>query len=90
MDRFFKESLEIDQVPSSSCLRQRMDKYDKVLLPPMYAAVIEFLVKAKVPVTSLTTGYVALSIDVFPMDNSETNKEDVSSTTNGWMAICDE
>ena len=68
-DRFFKESLDIGQVPSAARLRQRLDKYAKALLPVMYATVIEFLVKAKVPVTPLRTGHVALDIDVFPMDN---------------------
>jgi hypothetical protein len=68
-DRFFKESLGIGQVPSAARLRQRLDKHAKALLPLMYAAVIEFLVKAKVPVTPLSIGYVALDIDVFPMDN---------------------
>ncbi len=82
-DRFFKESLGIGQVPSAARLRQRLDKYAKVLLPLMYEAVIEFLVKAKVPVTPLAIGYVALDIDVFPMDNSGIRKEGVSRTYKG-------
>jgi hypothetical protein len=82
-DRFFKESLGIGQVPSAARLRQRLDKYAKALLPVMYAAVIEFLLKAKVPVTPLRTGHVALDIDVFPMDNSRTCKEGVSRTYKG-------
>ncbi|MGR8999497.1 MAG: hypothetical protein ACU88J_10670 [Gammaproteobacteria bacterium] len=61
-DCFFKESLVIGQVPSAVRLRQRLDKHPKALLPLMYAAVIEFLVKAKVPVTPLSIGYVALDI----------------------------
>lgn len=83
-DRFFKEALRIGQVPSAARLRQRLDQYAKALLPLMYAAVIEFLVKAKVPVTPLAIGYVALDIDVFPMDNSGTRKEGVSRTYQGF------
>ena len=82
-DRFFKESLNIDQVPSSASLRQRLDKHAKDLLPLMYDGVIEFLVEANVPVTPLSIGYVALDIDVFPMDNSGTSKEGVSRTYKG-------
>jgi hypothetical protein len=33
---------------------------------------IDFLEHAKVPVTALKMGHVALDIDVFPMDNSGT------------------
>ncbi|MGH8497993.1 MAG: transposase, partial [Methylococcales bacterium] len=82
-NRFFKEALGIDQVPSASRLRQRLDEYAKALLPMMYAIVIEFLMKAEVPVTPLAIGYVALDIDVFPMDNSGTSKEGVSRTYKG-------
>ncbi len=51
----------------------------------MYAVVIEFLVKAKVPVTPLPLAkeFVALDIDVFPMDNSGTRKEGVLKTYKG-------
>jgi hypothetical protein len=51
----------------------------------MYSVVIEFLVKAKVPVTPLplAKAFVALDIDVFPMDNSGTRKEGVSRTYKG-------
>jgi len=80
---FFKASLGIGQVPSAARLRQRLDEHAKALLPLMYAAVVEFLVKTKVPVTPLRIGYVALDIDVFPMDNSGTRKEGVSRTYKG-------
>ena len=82
-DRYFKESLDISRVPSAARLRQRMDEHAKDLLPVMYETGIEFLVKAKVPVSPLAMGYVALDIDVFPMDNSGTHKEGVSRTYKG-------
>jgi len=82
-DRFFKEALGIDQVPSASRLRQRLDEDASELLPWMYQVVVEFLVRAKVPVSALENGYVALDIDVFPMDNSGTRKEGVSRTYKG-------
>lgn len=82
-DRYFKESLGIGRVPSAARLRQRMDEHAKDLLPVLYETGIEFLVKAKVPVSPLSMGYVALDIDVFPMDNSGTRKEGVSRTYKG-------
>ncbi len=82
-DRYFKASLGIGQVPSAARLRQRLDEHGKALLPVMYENVIEFLVKAKVPVSRLVMGSAALDIDVFPMDNSGTHKEGVSRTYKG-------
>ena len=82
-DQYFKASLGIDQVPSASRLRQRLDADADTLLPVMYEQSIEFLVQAKVPVSRLSTGHVALDIDVFPMDNSKTHKEGVSRTYKG-------
>src|SRR5690554_4818744 len=83
-DRSFKESLGIGQMPSSARLRQRFDEQAEAMLPVTYDSSIEFLVNAKVPVTPLKTGHVALDIDVFPMDNSGTKKEGVSYTYKGF------
>lgn len=83
-DRSFKESLDIRQMPSSARLRQRFDEQAEAMLPVIYDSSIEFLVNAKVPVTPLKTGHVALDIDVFPMDNSGTKKEGVSYTYKGF------
>jgi hypothetical protein len=49
----------------------------------MYTTSIAFLKTAQVPVSPLATGHVALDIDVFPMDNSRTRKEEVSRTYKG-------
>ena len=82
-DHYFKEALGIGRVPSAARLRQRMDEHAQDLLPILYETGIEFLVKAKVPVSPLSMGCVALDIDVFPMDNSGTCKEGVSRTYKG-------
>ncbi len=82
-DRYFKEALAIQQVPSSARLRQRLDTDASALLPVMYSTNIDFLKTAQVPVSPLATGHVALDIDVFPMDNSRTKKEGVSRTYKG-------
>jgi len=82
-DRYFREALGIDQVPSASRLRQRLDADADSLLPIVYAQTLEFLAAAKVPVSPLSTGHVALDLDVFPMDNSGTHKEGVSWTYKG-------
>lgn len=83
-DRYFRTSLGIKQMPSSARLRQRLDEQATEMLPVIYENTIEFLAKAKVPVTPLNTGHVALDIDVFPMDNSGTAKEGVSRTYKGF------
>jgi len=82
-DRYFKEALAIQQVPSSARLRQRLDANASALLPVLYETSIAFLQGAQVPVSPLATGHVALDIDVFPMDNSRTRKEGVSRTYKG-------
>ena len=82
-DRYFKEALAIKHVPSSARLRQRLDTSASALLPVMYTTNIEFLATAHVPVSPLSTGHVALDIDVFPMDNSRSKKEGVSRTYKG-------
>ena len=79
-DQYFKASLGMDQVPSASRLRQRLDADADTLLPVMYEQSIDCLVQAKVPVSRLSTGHVALDIDVLPRDNSKTHTEGVSRT----------
>ena len=83
-DDFFQESLGISKVPSISRLRQRMDEGAVVWLPVIERCSVDFMVNAKVPVTSLPTGHVAIDIDVFPMDNSGTKKAGVSRTYKGF------
>jgi hypothetical protein len=83
-DEYFQAALDIRKMPSSARLRQRFDEQAQPMLEVVYDASIDFLVNAKVPVTPLSTGHVALDIDVFPMDNSKTKKEGVSRTYKGF------
>jgi len=82
-DDFFHQALDIDRVPSSARMRQRMDERADDLLPLVDVANITFLKAANAPVTPLWTGHVALDFDVFPMDNSGTKREGVSWTYKG-------
>ncbi len=83
-DTYFRHTLDIGQVPSSASLRQRLDAKAEDYLPLVYANNIDFLSRAKVPITSLKTGHVPLDMDVYPMDNSGTCKEGVSRTYHGY------
>jgi hypothetical protein len=83
-DDYFKAALSIQQVPSSARLRQRLDEHADALLPIVYQSTIDFLAQAQVPVTPLTTGHVALDIDVYPMNNEKTRKEGISRTYKGF------
>ncbi|MQM39018.1 IS1380 family transposase [wastewater metagenome] len=77
-DPFFKSALGIKQSPSSARLRQRFDEDAKALMPLLDEASVEFLRSVGAPVSPLPMGHVALDMDVFPMDNSQTHKEGVS------------
>ncbi len=83
-DDWFKEALGIRKVPSEETLRQRFDRYAQVFERVVGECGTELLEKAKVPVTPLSTGHVALDLDVFCLDNSGTKKEGVSRTYQGY------
>jgi hypothetical protein len=83
-DAYFKAALSIQRVPSTARLRQRLDEHADALLPIIYQSNIDFLVHVQVPVTPLSTGHVALDIDVYPMNNEKTHKEGVSRTYKGF------
>jgi hypothetical protein len=83
-DRFFKHALGIRRVPSPERLRQRFDAGAEAMLEVIDEASVAFLVNARVPVSPLDTGHVALDLDVYPMDNSGTKKEGVSRTYHGY------
>lgn len=90
-DRFFKHALGIRRVPSPDPrveepggLRQRFDAQAEAMIEVIDDASVAFMVNARVPVSPLPTGHVALDLDVFPMDNSGTKKEGVSRTYHGY------
>lgn len=82
-DDSFRHCLGIGRVPSAETLRQRLDEAAKGLRPLVDECSVEFLKKADVAITPLSTGHVALDCDVFAMDNSNTKKEGVSRIYNG-------
>jgi hypothetical protein len=89
-DDFFHEAMGLSQVPSEATLRQRMDDHTAEFLQVVSWATVEFLMKAEVPLTSLSTGHTASDIDGFAMDNSGTKKECVSRTYrnfDGYLAM---
>lgn len=82
-DDYFKDSLGITNVPSAERLRQRLDEEAEVYLSIAQKCSVSMLKKGKAHITALDTGHVPLDADVFPMDNSGTQKEKVSRTYKG-------
>ena len=83
-DDWFKAALDIGKVPSKETLRQRFDKHADLFARIARSSAIEMLQTVEAPVTPLSTGHVPLDIDVFTMDNSDTKKEGVSRTYQGF------
>ena len=79
-EEFFKEGLNIQQIPSASRLRQRMDETPMEYARATDEANIRFLEAVDAKVTPLYTGHAQLDLDLFPQDNSGTKKEGVSRT----------
>ncbi len=84
-DEWFKSSLGIAKVPSAETLRQRLDRFAPDFEKCIGASVTELLKNTRVPITPTTSGHVPLDIDVFTMDNSNTKKEGVSYTYQGFF-----
>ena len=88
-DDFFRLSMGIGQMPSSSRLRQRFDEDAAALTPLIDDSLAEIVANMDVSVTPLPKRldkhrHVPLDIDVFPMDNSGTKKEGVAYTYKGY------
>jgi len=79
-DPFFLQSLELDSVPSSPTLRQRLDSargaFNDIILEES-TRVVGRLAPA---ITPCHGNLVAVDIDVSPFDNSKTKKEGISWT----------
>ncbi|MCL6446075.1 MAG: transposase [Alicyclobacillus sp.] len=90
-DEFFRAALQINAVPSSPTLRQRLDMaaqksgWETIILEES----ANLLRNLQVPITPVYLGqnkdrpYIPLDIDVSPFDNSGTKKEGVSRTYKG-------
>lgn len=83
-DRFFKEALALKAVPSEGTLRQRFDEHAERFQAIINYCVTEFINRSGALITALNTGHVPLDMDVFTMDNSNTKKEGVSRTYQGF------
>ena len=93
-EAFFNKALCVKTVPSSPSLRQRFDEHATAMTPHIDKASIDFLGNIGATVTPIVLKYgtrlrpvklkyVALDMDVFPMDNSGSKKEGVSYTYKG-------
>jgi len=76
-------ALGIKQMPSASHLRQHFDEDARVLIDCVDDSAMEVVLNTQAQVTSLSTGHVALDMDVFPMDNSGIAKDGFSRAYNG-------
>jgi len=86
---FFDHALDINQVPSCSTLRQRLDQLGEIEQPDSLLTDIikeesaDMLAHYQVRLTPTLEGKVALDLDVSPFDNSKTKKEGVGRTYKG-------
>lgn len=81
-DRFFKEAMGLSKVPSSVWMRQRLDAKGAELRELTDECSLRLLERTEAPI-SAHKGYVCCDIDTFVMDNSDTQKEEVSRTYQG-------
>jgi hypothetical protein len=84
-DEWFKTSLGIGKVPSAETLRQRLDRFAPAFEKATGDSLTELLKNSGAPITATIFGHVPLDIDVFTMDNSNTKKEGVSYTYQGYI-----
>ena len=81
-DRFFRQALQIERVPSSAWMRQRMEILAVDLREETDVFSVRLLQRTEAPITA-RNGFVCLDFDTFVMDNSGTKKEWVSRTYQG-------
>lgn len=84
-DSFFQQALGLRAVPASPTLRQRLDEKADAFLPWVDEANLQLLRRAKVDITSLPCGWTPLDLDVFTLDNSQTQKEGIGWTYAGYV-----
>ena len=66
-------------------LRQRLDEKADAFLPWVDEANLQLLRRARVKITSLPCGWTPLDMDVFTLDNSQTQKEGIGWTYAGYV-----
>lgn len=82
-DPFFKKCLNIDKVPSSSTLRQRLDKAEGKWKDLILEESARLIKRSGLEITPCRDNYLPVDVDVCPFDNSDTKKEGVSHTYKG-------
>ncbi|MBS3789109.1 transposase [Candidatus Bipolaricaulota bacterium] len=79
-DPFFKKSLDMEEVPSSSTLRQRLDKAEDKWKDVVLEESARLIKKSGMEITPCFDNYLSVDVDVCPFYNSDTKKEGVSHT----------
>ena len=82
-DPFFKKCLQVEKVPSSSRLRQRLDEADKTWKDIVLEESARLINLSGMDITPCMGNYLPVDVDVCPFDNSNSNKEGVSHTYKG-------
>jgi hypothetical protein len=89
-DDFFEMALDIEKIPSSSTMRQRMNQIGEKARNILLAKNAEMIKASKAEISPCYKNYIPLDIDVSPFDNSNSKKEGVSRTykgTDGYAPI---
>lgn len=81
---FYADALNIDKIPSSSRMRQRMDGIGKGFEKIIFEENTVLLKNTGAQISPCYKRYVPLDVDVSPFDNSNTKKEGVSRTYLGF------
>jgi len=84
-DIVFKESLDLEKVPSEESLRQRLDECGEVIEDEIRYGNLDLLKNVKVfgELNTPYTSYTPIPMDVTVMDNSGSHKEEVGRTYKG-------
>lgn len=83
-DAHFQTGLGISEVPAASTLRQQLDEHAQDFMGAIKSCTVQVVHQAKGTITALSTGHIPVDIDVFPMDNSNTQKEGTSRTYHNY------
>ena len=84
---FFVQALKMQQCPSSSALRQRLDEVEKAfdgIIKEESGALLGHISPVLMPINTGGGMLVPLDLDVSPFDNAKTKKKGVSRTYKGF------
>jgi Transposase DDE domain group 1 len=87
-DKFFKEALGIELLPSSPTLRQRLDAQGAAMFAHVPGMIERLLSSQRPDYGVLPCGWLPLDVDTFAMDNGGTAKEGVGRTYAGVDGYC--